>query len=187
MRANEFLRQRVENLHAFFQLRFGSHWHHVVCRRIGQQFRTANIFPGIHKAEQFAIELGFRPLPPCWNDVPFERNFLARLEDVLGSIQTGIFLGDGPTLREVLEEFFQYRRHARPPASDILPSESPMIPGSDSRTWNPSTGNDSVLDRLKVMTGAPPPRHAESIGGQQPAGFRSVVGARTIESLVWDI
>ena len=157
MRANDFLSQRTQQLHAFFSVRFGRGWREILRKRFGVEVWSRRPFIRLERAENLAAQLGFRFMPPCWQLQPSERNFTARLSRILDEVNSSAFVFGGPSLGEVLQQFFQYRQSHRPPACDIIGAESLTIASRERRTPNPLLRYDSSLDRLLVMSADPLP------------------------------
>jgi len=87
MLAHELLPARAAALKEFFRGRFGPHWRAVLARRLHvPKWRCGATDKAVLRLEPVAMSLGFRPVPTYEFPIPYHRNFLRKLDDLLNQL-----------------------------------------------------------------------------------------------------
>jgi len=162
MLAHQLLPARAAALRQFFRGRFGPHWRAVLSRRLKvPRWRCGATDKAVLRLEPVALSLGFKPVPTYEFPIPYQRNFLRKLEDVLYQLSLVPSAERTVTLGWLIEEWFQRKRTSRRYRSYMKSLEKSRSEGVKPGIENPPRKRGEAVTRLLACVVAGPPNHAQ--------------------------
>jgi hypothetical protein len=184
MLAHELLPARAAALRQFFRGRFGPHWRAVLSRRLEvPRWQCGATDKGVLRLEPVALSLGFKPVPTYEFPIPYQLNFLRKLDDVLYQLSLVPSAERTVTLGWLIEEWFQRKRTSRRYRSYLKSLVKSRSEGVKPGIENPPRKRGEAVRALLDLQIAGPPRPAQLYGGQVTDANRPIQWARAVNSL----